>query len=115
MIKDTNVMPSCFESIRMECRILRLCMQNGEQYGWGALQRDVPNMGVHLNVYRWSPAVLKQMKLDFEAVIVPMAKEMGAKTMYAVNKDYLDARWPKLIRHFGFPKPEIMALSSRKV
>ena len=115
MIDEVDKRPSCFNRIPENSRWFRLIKDDDENlYGWLTLQNEAPAVGVHLEIFFYTPGVLKQMVADWPEV-VKVAKGMGATTLYATNFEYTDARWPKFIRYFGFPHPVILAFSQQEV
>lgn len=69
---------------------------------------------VHLEVLRWSSTILKGMMVLWPT-IVALAGHIGCHSLIAANWDYEDKRWPKLIKHFGFPEPKIMSISQQDI
>lgn len=114
MINEVDKCPDVFDKIP-QGKWYELILENGDQYGWFAFQCDTPGtIGVHLEVMAWAPSVLRQMLLDWDE-LKKIAREMGAKDLYAANKNYKDKRWARLIKHFGFRKVSIIALSYQEV
>ena len=69
---------------------------------------------IHFEVLRWSVDILRGMKQHWPFVVA-FAKHLGCSALVAANWEYLDKRWPKLIKHFGFPQPKIMAISQQEI
>ncbi len=114
MVVETENKPDCFSHLPDKCRWFDAFLENGEQYGCFALHKDEGSVGVHLEISKWSIAVMKELKRERFAIIRE-AKRMGVNYIYAVNKNYKDKLWGRFIRHFGFPKPDIIALSSQEI
>jgi hypothetical protein len=83
-------------------------------YGYVAIKFEGDKAVIHLELVRWAKCIMYRLLVDWEAIL-NTCRLKGAKTLVAANYNYTDPRWPKLIRHFGFPEPEIMALSHREV
>lgn len=67
---------------------------------------------VHLEVSRWSPGILTGLKQDWEKV-KELCRQKGAVRIIAQKNEYEKSpTWPGFIRHFGFPEPVLMAIST---
>ena len=115
MIVELGTRPAVFWNIEPDGnRFLSLHLDNGTQYGLLALESFGTNVNVHLEVFYWTPRVLKRMIADWPKVVA-IAVDMGAICLLAINRNYNDKRWPKLIKHFGFPQPATVAISHQEV
>lgn len=114
MVVETPFSPKAFAYIKVPCRWFELSYDGGKVYGWLALQPEPPNVGVHLQMRQWSPSIAKQMIADWP-LIVDCARRLGGRLLWAANENYTDKRWPKLIRHFGFPEPRVVSLSMQEI
>ena len=83
-------------------------------YCYLALKIEKEVAVVHLEMRRWNKTVLKEMLADWEKILYA-CRNAGATSLTAANPDYLDKRWPKLIKHFGFDEPEIISVSTQKI
>ena len=83
-------------------------------YAYSALKIEGKEAVIHLNVIRWNKGILKEMLADWEEILYA-CRNAGATSIIAANKDYLDKRWPKLIKYFGFDKPTIVAISKQEI
>ena len=117
MISEVRNKPSVFGHLETACRWFE-AYETGcsSPYAYWALQYgDDKSIGIHLEVMCWSHNILRQMIVHDWPWLKNEAKKMGATTLFAANKNYQDERWPKLIKHFGFPKPQVLALSVQEV
>ena len=69
---------------------------------------------LHLEVLHWSASTCKMLIKDWE-VIKRYIKILGCSRVVVSTPNNNDIRWPKLIKLFGFPKPEVITLSTLEV
>lgn len=87
---------------------------NGVTYAYIALKIVGEESAIHLEFQSWSKSILKELLADWENILYA-CKKAGATSIIAANPDYEDKRWPKFIKHFGFPKPDIIAISKQPI
>ena len=69
---------------------------------------------VHYHSLRWSSGVAKSLPVDWE-VMKGFLKANNCKKIVASYADIEDTRWPKFIKHLGFPEPQLIALSVQEI
>ena len=70
-----------------------------------------PAVAVHFEVSRFSPSILKSMKIDWQGVKSHLERR-GVTYIVAANNDWQDERWPKMLKHFGFKGTKIIRFSA---
>ena len=113
MVIEVMDRPVPFKHIATTSRWYELVDDKGV-FGYMALKEELPAVGLHLEILRWSHNVLKTMIEDWQWVL-HVVRQMGATNIYATNPNYKDRRWAKLLKHFGFPEPKVMALTVMEV
>jgi len=68
----------------------------------------------HSENLRWSHNIAKSMKKDWEW-LKNWCREKGIIELVASNSDIGDKRWPKYIRLFGFPEPQLVSVSKQEL
>lgn len=83
-------------------------------YGYTAIEFIIDNASMHLEVVRWSHGILKKMIEDWKTIKM-LCEFHNCKRILASQPDTTDTRWPKLIKHFGFPQPKAVLVSRQEV
>jgi hypothetical protein len=110
MIRVLKEKPECFKHVTREAIYIEAYNDKGP-YAYVMLEFDYTVAGFHLEVIRWSHRILKEMKHDWIEVL-DMCRDRGANKLMAQNTAMDDQRWPRFIKHFGFPEPMPVMISA---
>ena len=108
--------PECFSEIGADHTFYKLQDDKG-LYGYIALYIGPGDAVIHLDLNRFTHKTLKHMLKEFEWV-KQVCKHAGCKKILALTKadmsktGWLDTKWDRLIRLFGFPEAELIKMST---
>ena len=92
--------PSVFEGAAVNDPVYLQAHDAEGAYAHLLLNFNNDKCAVHLSMMRWGAGVLKTMKEDWKHV-VSICQARGCKQLFAINQEE-NAKWYKLIGHFGF-------------
>ena len=90
---------------------------NGSQVGGLRLEFTDSICNLHLEIEKWSHNSFKAAVEDWNYIVLPEIVKSGCnKILVTYSKSFGNIEgWKKLINRFGFPEPETVYLSTRKV
>lgn len=80
-------------------------------YAYVALEYNRPAVAVHFEVARFSPSILRSMRVDWQGVKSHLERR-GITYIVAANNNWQDTRWPKMLKHFGFESTKLIRFSA---
>lgn len=109
-----NKPPGIFEHLQGKHDWLMTFNDDGP-YGYMAIDMDGRGMAaIHVYPIRWGREVLKDTLRDWK-YIKRFLKANKCHRIVASNPDIKDKRWPKFIKYFGFPEPQLVWMSVQEV
>jgi len=88
--------------------------RTGEIYAWLGVHIVEDQAGIHAIFKRSIVGIFRQVEKDWKNLRWAL-KDYGVKSMVASNPNVQDKRWPKLIKKFGFPEPEMVWMATMEV
>ena len=82
-------------------------------YGYMGFHISKDMAGLHCEIIRWNKSVAMQLKKDFDKVKKKL-KSIGINKIVASYKEKSE-KWEKFIKLYGFPKPELIYMSTLEV
>jgi len=88
--------------------------KTGDVYGWIGVCIIEDQAGLHLVFSGSIIGVYNQAQKDFKGLKRAL-RDYGVTSIVASNPNTEDKRWPKLIKNFGFPEPELVYISTMEI
>ncbi len=84
-------------------------------YGYMAINMDGQGSAAfHVHMLRWGAMVFKELKKDWP-LVKRFCRANECYQLVASNLNISDERWPKFIKYFGFPEPQLIWMSVQRV